>query len=296
VYTQDVEGKDGQCPINYHPTSIFFWHNFFRDRPSLALVHRPQVILPCHAVSFLRFADHIISLGDTRILEQGTYRNLLSRDGDFTDLMAQHANIDADDTAVEPEPEETQEAQPAVADKVVAKKDEKDGKITTVGKNSKTKIVAGKTKIVAGKTLIVAEARDKGGVKGDVYGYYAGQVGIPGVIFVMCCFAFGQAVKVFADWWMSRWAVLDMNLVPSDNWSPLQITAWFLSFYFGSGVFIVIFTVLKVLIIQIIGFKASRKIHQKLLWRLMKAPVKYFDVTPVSYHPPTRSLISLVLR
>lgn len=72
-----------------------------------------------------------------------------------------------------------------------------------------------------------------------------------------------------------------MRLVPNDDWSSIQIMGWFLSFYTASGVVIVVFTILKVLVIQIIGFNASRKIHKKLLWRLMKAPVKYFDVTPV---------------
>ena len=81
-----------------------------------------------------------------------------------------------------------------------------------------------------------------------------------------------------------------MRLVPNDDWSSIQIMGWFLSFYTASGVVIVVFTILKVLVIQIIGFNASRKIHKKLLWRLMKAPVKYFDVTPASKPMPTAAI------
>jgi ABC-type multidrug transport system fused ATPase/permease subunit len=56
----------------------------------------------------------------------------------------------------------------------------------------------------------------------------------------------------------------------------------------------VIFTICKTMIIQLIGFNAARKIHRKLLWRLMKAPVRYFDVTPVRPPPKPATLFFAV--
>ena len=32
---------------------------------------------------------------------------------------------------------------------------------------------------------------------------------------------------------------------------------------------------------QVIGLNAARKLHHKMLWRLLKAPVSFFDQTPV---------------
>ena len=55
------------------------------------------VILPCHALSFLQFADHIVSLKDNRIHEQGSYESLLRNKGDFASLMEIHSNTDADE-------------------------------------------------------------------------------------------------------------------------------------------------------------------------------------------------------
>eukprot|EP01052_Picozoa_sp_SAG31_P005286 SAG31_NODE_230_length_19771_cov_90.041739_4_plen_388_part_00 len=246
-------------------------HHIFHDC-ILGLLKNKTVLLPCHAVSFLKHTDHIISLADNRILEQGSYKALLATGGDFADLMQKHAKVtaDEDEEIALPETSTTDEAKTEAATEVSAH--------TAKDKNSQNK----RREDGDGK-IVKAEARDKGGVKSAVYAFYAHQVGVRSVFFVLFCFISAQATQVFSDWWMSRWSVQDMNLVPGDPeaWSTVQIMAWFLAFYAVGGVVVVIFTVLKVLVIQIIGFNASRKIHRRLLWRLMKAPVKYFDVTPV---------------
>ena len=220
------------------------------------------VILPCHALSFLQFADHIVSLKDNQIDEQGTYKSLMSKQGDFASLMELHASTDADDDDKAADVEEqAAEADPAgaaaAAEKAPSTPTKKEGK------------------------LIKDEERAKGTVKADVYTFYMRQVGISSVIYVMFCFVMGQLLQTFSDWWMSRWAIHDDALIPVDGWTDNQVIAWFLGIYALSGVAIVIFTICKTMIIQLIGFNAARKIHRKLLWRLMKAPVRYFDVTPV---------------
>jgi ABC-type multidrug transport system ATPase subunit len=63
------------------------------DHVILGRLKGKTIVLPCHALSFLSHADWIISLEKGRIREQGTYRGLLEKGGDFTDLMAEHASV-----------------------------------------------------------------------------------------------------------------------------------------------------------------------------------------------------------
>ena len=222
------------------------------------------VILPCHALSFLQFADHIVSLKDNRILEQGSYKSLLSNRGDFASLMELHSSTDADDDNKDAD---EKEQTPAEGDPAAAAGPVAGEKAPNTPKSD-------------GK-LIKDEERAKGTVSADVYTFYMRQVGVSSVIYVMFCFVMGQLLQTFSDWWMSRWAIHDDALIPGDDWTDNQVIAWFLGLYAISGVAIVIFTIAKTMIIQLIGFNAARKIHKRLLWRLMKAPVRYFDVTPV---------------
>ena len=58
------------------------------------------VILPIHNLSFLDRSDYIVCLDDHRIVEQGTYSELLSNGKKFTSLIEEFAakQDPADDT------------------------------------------------------------------------------------------------------------------------------------------------------------------------------------------------------
>lgn len=46
-------------------------------------------VLVTHGMSFLPHVDHIVVLGDGRIQEEGTYRELLAKKGVFADVLMQ---------------------------------------------------------------------------------------------------------------------------------------------------------------------------------------------------------------
>ena len=50
-----------------------------------------------NALSFLQYADHIVSLKDNKIDEQGSFESLLKSKGDFASLMEIHSSTNADD-------------------------------------------------------------------------------------------------------------------------------------------------------------------------------------------------------
>ena len=80
----------------------------------------------------MQFADHIVSLKDNRIHEQGTYKSLMSKPGDFASLMELHASTDADDddkaADVEEQATEADSAGAAAAEKAPSTPTKKEGK------------------------------------------------------------------------------------------------------------------------------------------------------------------------
>lgn len=119
--------------------------------------------------------------------------------------------------------------------------------------------------------IISEEDQEQSGVSCDVYKRYVSALG--GVKFVSL-FSFIMASWTFsgiaADWWLGIWAQERSNA-----FFYLTINA---AFALSS----VIFVVLRVLVIFYYSIRASKKLHESMLGRIMNAPVNlFFDTTPV---------------
>jgi ABC-type multidrug transport system fused ATPase/permease subunit len=127
------------------------------------------------------------------------------------------------------------------------------------------------------------EERAKGVVDKSVFTYYIAQIGKLLVVMVIMLYVMDNFVRVFRDWWMSRWAMHDVSLIVGydSGWTENEITTYFLTMYSISGFTIIGFTAARTIIIQVVGLGAARKLHEKMLWRLLKSPVSFFDQTPV---------------
>eukprot|EP01043_Picozoa_sp_COSAG02_P034622 COSAG02_NODE_2431_length_8875_cov_9.810164_10_plen_520_part_00 len=265
--------KDADIYILDDPLSAVDAHTgqHIMDHVILGMLKGKTIVLPCHALSFLSHADWIISLAKGRIVEQGTYRGLLEAGGDFTSLMDEHASVKT------PRAGDPAEAEAVVEEQQSSEKEEED----TSKKKTDASAQGGQGK--EGK-LMEVEERAKGTVERSVFAYYIKQVGRQLVLMVMCLYIGGSLIRVFRDWWLSRWAAYDLSVVigyDEVTWSELDVTQYFILFHALSGISILLFTSTRTIIIQIIGLNASRKLHQNMLWRLLMAPVTFFDQTPV---------------
>lgn len=75
-----------------------------------------------------------------------------------------------------------------------------------------------------------------------------------------------------------RWASADTTIIIGydETWTPNSVLAYFLFVYSGTGVFVVVFAALKIFITQLIGLAAARRLHSRMLDRMVKAPVSFF--------------------
>eukprot|EP01052_Picozoa_sp_SAG31_P002042 SAG31_NODE_68_length_28153_cov_23.647717_24_plen_147_part_00 len=127
--------------LDFTPAPAHSTGQHIMDHVILGRLKGKTVVLPCHALSFLVEADWIVSLSKGRIVEQGTYRGLLSAGGDFAQLMEEYVSVKNDEagttvasvTPVTQSSNGTDEVS-KVAEKTkgVELKSPKDGKLMTV--------------------------------------------------------------------------------------------------------------------------------------------------------------------
>lgn len=213
------------------------------------------VLLPVHNLSYLDRADQVVVLADKAISEQGTFAELMRADKDFAKMMKEFsAKEDGDGTEKSAKKKKDGEEEPSDTPRVKG-----DGK------------------------MMETEERERGGVSGDVYVYYLKQAHWCAALLIICSFIVSQSTGVGQNFWMTRWAVQDPDYIVGydETWTQNEILAWFLGFYCVAAFINSTSNNLRRLIITLIGLRTSRKLHRRLLVHIMKAPVKFFDVTPV---------------
>ena len=222
------------------------------------LLKDKTVILPVHNLSYLERSDYIVFLEDEAIAEQGTYPALMQDANSFAKMMEEF-------TAAEDGDEKTGTGK---------KREGGDGEEPTT---------PGGSKVQKDGTMMEVEERERGGVAGDVYIYYLKQAHWCSAIIILSSFVVSQSTGVGQNYWMTRWAVSDKDFVIGydDTWTANDILGYFLTLYCIAAFINSTSNNLRRLIITLIGLRTAKKLHHRLLVHIMKAPVKFFDVTPV---------------
>ena len=228
------------------------------------LLKDKTVLLPVHNLSFLDRSDYVVVLEDNAISEQGTYQELMANEKlddhgkkiGFSAMMNEFSAQDDGSDGAERKTEKKKDGDEAEPDTP---------KVKTDG------------------VMMETEERERGGVAGDVYVYYLKQASPWAAVLIILSFIVSQSTGVGQNFWMTRWAVQDKGYIVNydDEWTQNEILGWFLSIYCLAAFINSTSNNLRRLIITLIGLRTSRKLHHRLLVHIMKAPVKFFDVTPV---------------
>ncbi|BFZ12259.1 hypothetical protein BsWGS_15298 [Bradybaena similaris] len=149
--------------------------------------------------------------------------------------------------------------------------------------------------------LIQEEERQTGSVKADVYKNYWKNVGVCLSPLVLIMMFFMQASRNTSDWWLSYWVSHSNN--KSQNGStevhsfvdPWQGQSWpiknltpaednlqfYLGIYGGLAGANSIFTLARSFLFAYGGICAATVVHKRLLSAVLKAPLSFFDMTPI---------------
>ena len=202
-------------------------------------------ILATHQLHVLNRCDRIIWLQDGRIETIDTFENLMKYNEGFQKLMAttaQEEKIDDEDLANENEVED----------------EKKDGKKRKISKK--------------GAALMQQEERAVKSVSWGVYAAYIRASGSilngPAVLFLLII---SQCANIATSLWLSYWTSNKFGFSEGQYigvYAALGIVQALLMFAFS-------------VTLSILGTKASRVMLQRAMTRVLRAPMSFFDTTPL---------------
>ncbi|KAI9346785.1 P-loop containing nucleoside triphosphate hydrolase protein [Zopfochytrium polystomum] len=244
-------------------------------------------ILVTHGINHLHQCDKVIVLDSNTIAEQGTFEDLMQKDcgllrgvvesvakgdeqavtgGDgATAIESSLADVDEANNADQPETKKESDSEDATTedgDSLNGAKDDKKDEKSNVKGDGK---------------LIQNEKISRGRVSRNVYGAYINAAGVGWVIFNLLLLVAMQVAKVGSTVWLEHWTT---EIAGKD--SGPHSTVFYLGIY---AALIVATSILayatNMTMYTVTGMNAARKMHKSMLKSVMRAPMAWFDVTPV---------------
>lgn len=221
-------------------------------------------VLVTHHVHFLPRCDKVIVLEKGEVKHTGSYLELIARGVDFAGAV-DVSKKEKDDEAGE-EGKELQE------DSVEVDKSENNADAT---KPEGEKLKA------AGQKLVKDEEQMEGSVAGSMYTHYAKAGGVFAFVSIFIIQGTGRASEIMAAFWLSIWADATSKSMMTNNPMSESETNWYLNIYAAFGLGGVFCLTLRAIAMAIHRLRASKKLHESLTQSILRAPVAFFDITPI---------------
>lgn len=126
--------------------------------------------------------------------------------------------------------------------------------------------------------LMIKEDQEVGQVTGKVYWNYIKAYGVVSFFGLICFWSAEQAVRILTNWYLSQWTQAEMlSSQTGSDFDRYSYVGGYLGFAFG----FILLTSLRSLMNLLSALHASKIIHLKTLGSLVRAPVMFFDTTPV---------------
>jgi ABC-type multidrug transport system fused ATPase/permease subunit len=195
--------------------------------------------------------DLIVVLKDGKVSDIGTYDNLMAQKGEFADLISQYSSNKNDEPIGELE----------------------DEILLEMRKRASTSIPIHKNEIKTNTKLVETEKAETGEVKLIVYKKFAQSMSLFWTLLIIINYAAFNAANSGSSFWLSAWT--------SDTDQSRQRSVYRLGIYALIGSFQTIFLCVGWISIVSGTLLASSTLHQKLLEKIMHAPMYFFDTTPL---------------
>ncbi|XP_068898239.1 multidrug resistance-associated protein 1 isoform X4 [Tenebrio molitor] len=261
-------------------------------------------VLVTHGITYLPQTDKIIVLKDGEVSESGTYQELLDKKGAFSEFLLQHIN-EVEEDVEELDVLKTQLSGTVVSEEINKKlsrhRSRVSESVSETGSDQtslslqrqKSSESADKNllrhrsssieepKKIPAKTdkLIEVEKAETGSVKWSVYKHYLRSIGVfltVATIFLNMLF---QGFSIGSNVWLGAWS--DDKTIVVNNVTNTAKRDFYLGIYGALGIGQAIVSLFADLTPQLGCCYASIILHQVMLKGVLRAPMLFFDTTPL---------------
>ncbi|XP_028395271.1 ATP-binding cassette sub-family C member 9-like [Dendronephthya gigantea] len=219
------------------------------------------VVLVTHQLQYLPKADNVIVMKDGCAVICSTFKEVqntkLNNVRNALTITRQQSIEREQHVQEEEEPEVVRDRRHTVAEEI--KEAEENEQADEKGK------------------LITKEEREKGAVALRVYLSYAKACGYLYVVIALVLAVVAQGGIVGADWWLSIWS----SDRPVGNTSADHDVDYYLVGYTGLSIAAVVLTFFKSISIALCCLRGAKLLHVRMLRRIVRAPMRFFDTTPI---------------
>uniref|UniRef100_UPI00358F56A6 multidrug resistance-associated protein 1-like isoform X1 n=1 Tax=Myxine glutinosa TaxID=7769 RepID=UPI00358F56A6 len=244
-------------------------------------------VLVTHGLSFLPQMHHIVVLVSGRVTESGSYQELQQQDGAFAEFLRSYAQI-----------EETQSQEesltPPLTPRSNASSREGAKRHHVRGREASDVLkrnpslsdhpqegleVKGKDGEQTGEKLIEDEKAETGRVKLSVFLEYLRAVGIWLAVIILLLFACQHGATIGANFWLSAWSNdASMNMTEEEAQANTRRR---LGVYGAFGGVQGLMVISCSFLLALGALRAANTLHHVLLSNNLRAPLYFFDVTPL---------------
>lgn len=259
-------------------------------------------LLVTHSIHFLPQVDEIVVVGNGTILEKGSYSALLAKKGVFAKNLktfVKEAGPEDEATVNEDSEEDACELMPSVEENPedVASLKRENSLRQTLSRSSRSSsrrlkslkdslktrkgniLKEEETEPVKGQKLIKKEFLQTGKVKFSIYLKYLQAIGWCSIVFIVLGFMLYSVAFIGSNFWLSAWTG-DSKIYNSTNYPTSQRdlrVGVFGALGLAQGIFVLIATLCSVYGCT----HASSILHTQLLSNILRAPMSFFDTTPI---------------
>ncbi|XP_077529739.1 multidrug resistance-associated protein 1-like [Haemaphysalis longicornis] len=270
------------------------------------LLRKKTRILVTHRLAVLPQVDMVIVLGNGKISDVGTYEELVSRGGAFSDFLVQFLQEGEETDGVSDEDmqllgeivsqvgattelarqysrlsanesDSTSDTERlARRRRTSSTRSAGDKSVATKGKPEKA--VVAKPVMAAGAKLTEDESAQVGSVKWWVYLAYIKAMGKWLSIVTLLSYVFSHTFNIMGSYWLSLWS--NDSLDPVLATDPVQRN-FRISMYAMYGFIETFFILVGTISLNLAVLRGSKVLHAGMLQRVLRSPMSFFDTTPM---------------
>uniref|UniRef100_A0A1I8GXG4 ABC-type glutathione-S-conjugate transporter n=1 Tax=Macrostomum lignano TaxID=282301 RepID=A0A1I8GXG4_9PLAT len=252
-----------------------------------------------NALQWLPFVDNIVVLNHGQLSEQGTYEELVSRNGPFAQFLRQYMNEQAAASPSSPadafgprSPARSRKSSEGGVDGLPPGASAGSASASGRGRRLSRRMSSRVEDLVQVKEetkkqnrqLIQDERSETGNVRLTVFISYFRSMNAWLACLFFLFFLLYQAASVYSNIWLTFWTsdpYLNNKSSLSNSSEYVNKRNMYLGGYGGIGVAQSVFVLLFAIVAAMAFVISSRQLHSKMLSNILKAPMSFFDTTPV---------------